>query len=257
METVAQVLQETIEKARPVMGKKGYTGVVSRANRAVVQAISQQIMAVQKTPKKRFTKQTGEEICKRMERGKTLATIAQELDIDISTIYYWLDDDSTGLSEAYKRSKKLMTRTLVDKLVAETESLKSEDALAARVRSDVVKWVASRLNPEEFSDIKRIELKGEINHKHTHELAPEQKRRIAESWLISQEQDVSLPAITAETSGPDLPALEGVAVHEICETEQGERPKRKRSEQSSKATASGKQRGRPRKVKLGVDDRVD
>jgi hypothetical protein len=145
---------------------------------------------------------------------------------------------------------------MVDKLVTETETLVSENALAARVKSDVVKWVAGRFNPEEFSDLKRIELKGEVNHKHTHELAIEQKRRIAESWLISQEQDAPLPVITAETTGPDLPALEGVAVREICEGEQGERPKRKRSAPPAKTGKATDKRkpGRPRK--LTVDDLV-
>jgi hypothetical protein len=163
----------------------------------------------------------------------------------------WLDQEK-NFGEAYRRARKSMAVNLVDELINKTAELKSEDALAARVRSDVVKWVASKFNPESFSDLKRIELKGEVNHKHTHELAIEQKRRIAESWLISQEQDAPLPAITAETTGPDLPALEGVAVREIQEGEQGERPKRKRTAQPAKA--SKRKPGRPRK--LTVDDPV-
>lgn len=254
MQTVAEVIQETIEKARPVMGKGAYRGVVSSANSAIMKAISKQTMKTIQQSKKRvrYDKKIGEEICKGMESGKTLTAIAHEVGIEISTIYSWIDDESTGLKETYNRSKKLMTRSMVDKLVIETETLKSEDALAARVKSDVVKWVAARLNPEEFSDLKRIELKGEVNHKHTHELLPEQKRRIAESWLVSQDQNETLPPITAETTGPDLPALEGVAVQEICEGEQGERPKRKRSTQPVKA--SKRKPGRPRKIT--IDDHV-
>lgn len=254
MQTVAEVLQETIEKARPVMGKGAYRGVVSSANSAIMKALSKQHTKMIKQYKKAvpYNKKIGEEICKRMESGKPLIKIAEEMDLDVSTIYHWIDDESTGLGETYNRSKKLMTRSMVDKLVIETDTLKSEDALAARVKSDVVKWVASRLNPEEFSDTRRIELKGEVNHRHTHELAPEQKRRIAESWLVSQEQDLALPTITAETTGPDLPALEGVAVHEICEGEQGERVKRKRSAQPVKV--SKRKPGRPRKIT--IDDPV-
>lgn len=255
MQTVAEVIQETIEKARPVMGKGAYRGVVSSANSAVMKALGNQHKKMIKQYKKAvpYNKKIGEEICRRMESGKTLTAIAEEVGIELSTIYRWIDDDSNKLSETYNRSKKLMTRSMVDKLVIETETLKSEDALAARVKSDVVKWVASRLNPEEFSDTRRIELKGEVNHKHTHELLPEQKRRIAESWLVSQDQDETIPAITAETTGPDIPALEGVAVREIQEGEQGERPKRKRSAQPAKATGKRKP-GRPRKIT--VDDPV-
>jgi hypothetical protein len=164
----------------------------------------------------------------------------------------WMQDHES-YAKAYSDARKVMAVNLVDELINKTAELKSEDALAARVRSDVVKWVASKFNPEAFSDLKRIELKGEVNHKHTHELAIEQKRRIAESWLISQEQDSALPAITAETTGPDLPALEGVAVHEICEGEQGEQVKRKRSAQPGKPAK--RKPGRPRK--LGIDDPID
>lgn len=264
MKTVAQVMQETIEKAIPVMeSSRAYRGVVSQANRAIVKAITQQNarnMKARKATRIRFNPKIGQDICRRMEGGKTLTAIAEELGLEIATIYDWIDDDSTGLADAYSRSKKLMARTMVDKLVNETESLVSENALAARVKSDVVKWVASRFNPEEFSDLKRIELKGEVNHRHTHELAPEQKRRIAESWLVSQEQDAALPTITAETTGPDLPALEGVAVHEIQEGEQGERPKRKRSAQPGKASKASKatskrKPGRPRKL-AAIDEPI-
>lgn len=248
METVDQVLQETIKKALPVVGKGGYPGVISGATKAVVKAVARQIQQEKKS-KKRYTPTIGTEICRRMEQGHTLTAISNDMDIEIASIYDWIDDDSKKLREAYNRSKKLMARTLVDKLVTETETLKSEDALAARVRSDVVKWVAARFNPEEFSDIKRIELKGEINHQHTHELAIEQKRRIAESWLISQEQDSLLPAtVAAETTGPDLPALEGGAVREICESEQGVHPKHKRSAAQIQATKLKGKPGRPRKI---------
>jgi TusA-related sulfurtransferase len=256
MKTVAQVMQETIEKAIPVMGKIAYRGVVSKSSRDMVKALSNQLIEQKKMPTVKYKKSYGQEICKRMESGETLKAIADDMNVNIATIYQWIEDDS-NLLIAYNRAKSLMARTLVDKLIVETESLSNENALAARVRSDVVKWVASKFNPAEFSDLKRIELKGEVNHKHTHELAIEQKRRIAESWLISQEQDSALPAITAETTGPDLPALEGVAVHEICEGEQGERPKRKRSAQPAKTgKATGKRKpGRPRK--LTVDDPID
>lgn len=252
MQTVAEVIQETIEKARPVMGKGAYRGVVATASRAITQAVAKKIIEQKKMPTVKYKKSLGIEICKRMESGEPLNSIADSMGINIATVYQWIEDDS-NLLIAYNRSKSLMARTLVDKLVVDTANLRSEDALAARVRSDVVKWVAARFNPSEFSDIKRIELKGEVNHRHTHELAPEQKRRIAESWLVSQDQNETLPAITVETTGPDLPALEGVAVHEICEVEQGERPKRKRSAQPVKA--SKRKPGRPRKIT--IDDQVD
>lgn len=258
MDTVAQVLQETIEKASaPGMTSRHYKGAIRQAGVRIKQVTGTALQAQKKQGRPTtYTKAIGKTICERVSNGETLKSVCRDLNIPFHAVFKWIETNEI-FGEAYRRSRQDMAVSLVEDMIEGVKGLENDKALAARVQADVIKWVASKFNPQEFSDIKRIELKGEVNHRHTHELAIEQKRRIAESWLISQEQDVSLPAITAETSGPDLPALEGVAVHEICETEQGLRPKRKRSAQPQSATKSGKHRGRPRKVKLGVDDKVD
>lgn len=259
METVAQVLQETIEKvSAPDTGSRKYKGAIRQAGVRIKKAAGVAMQAQKKLGRPTtYTKALGKTICERVSNGETLKSVCRDLNIPFHLVFRWTERDKS-FGDAYRVSRQDMAVSLVEDMIEGVKGLENDKALAARVQADVIKWVASKFNPQEFSDIKRIELKGEINHHHTHDLAPEQKRRIAESWLISQEQDSSLtPAITAETTGPDIPALEGVAVREICETEQGERPKRKRSAQPSKAAASGKQRGRPRKVKLGVDDRID
>lgn len=250
MDTVADVLRETTKKASAVAGTRKYKGVIAQAMPDIRKAAAQQIKRSVGKPQ-RYTKKQGELICQRISNGETLVSICEDIGLSFGTAMEWMHDHEE-YEKAYNAARKLMSVNLVEKLIDKTTDLKSEDALAARVRSDVVKWVAAKFNPEAFSDIKRIELKGEVNHKHTHELAIEQKRRIAESWLISQEQNETLPAISTETTGPDLPALEGVAVREIQETEQGERPKRKRS---APTTAKAKRKpGRPRKIT--VDDPV-
>jgi hypothetical protein len=252
MDSLAQVLQETTKKLTPGISSRRHNGVIAQSIPAIRKAAAAQMNRT--TGKRaRYTERVGKLICQRISNGETLVDICRDLELAFVSVMEWLDQEEK-FGEAYRRARKSMAVNLVDELINKTGDLKSEDALAARVRSDVVKWVASKFNPEEFSDLKRIELKGEVNHKHTHELALEQKRRIAESWLISQEQETALPAITAETTGPDLPSLECVAVREICEGEQGERPKRKRSAPAK----TGKQKrkpGRPRK--LTVDDPID
>jgi hypothetical protein len=162
----------------------------------------------------KFNPAVAAQILSRISNGETLPKIVESLSIPIQNIYNWMDKNPAFL-ESYQRSREQQARTLVDRMLDETADLKNDQALAARVRSDVIKWVASRYAPSQFSDSKRIELRGEVRHLHTHELAPEQKRRIAESWLISQDQE-DTPGISAETSGPDVQVLEaaGVAVEE-------------------------------------------
>lgn len=261
MDTVAQVLQETIEKvSAPGLGSRDYKGAIRQAGIRIKQATGIAMQAQKKLGRHTtYTKALGKTICERVSNGETLKSVCKDLNIPFHLVFRWTERDKI-FGDAYRVSRQDMAVSLVEDMIDGLKGLENDKALAARVQADVIKWVASKFNPQEFSDIKRIELKGEINHHHTHDLAIEQKRRIAESWLISQEQDVSLPAITAETSGPDLPALEGAAVREICETEQGERPKRKRSAQSAsadKSSKASKQRGRPRKMKGCVDDKMD
>ena len=148
-----------------------------------------------------------------------------------------------------------MAKTLVEKLVDETSTLTNDQALAARVRADVIKWLAARYAPAEFGEVKRLELKGEVTHTHIHELPDHQKRKIAEAWLMSHAEDT--PGITAETTGPDL---EGVAVREICEEAQCIIPKRKRSASGLSAlpapAGDKRKRGRPRKH-IDLDHPID
>ena len=138
----------------------------------------------------------------------------------VESVYRWADK-YPEFREKYDRSRKDQATSLISQLVDEFQTnLTNENALAARTKSDLFRWIAGRASPSEYGDSKRIELSGEVNHRHTHELTVDQKRRIAESWLISQQPDTF--GITAETTGPDIP---GVSV--VSEPER-EIPKRKK-----------------------------
>lgn len=205
-------------------------------------------------PKKRigrpsgYTEKIANELCKRISEGETITAICKAMGFSTESVYRWADK-YPDFRERYDRARKDQATSLISQLVDEFQAnLTNENALAARTKSDLFRWIAARANPGSFGDTKRIELSGEVNHKHTHELSPAQKRRIAESWLISQEDS---PGITAQTTGPAQggptpSSLESVAVREICEGEQGERPKRKRAVQPTPAIEvdeSGKWRG--------------
>lgn len=177
------------------------------------------------TPKKsvgapsKFTESAAQTICRDLANGKTVTRIAESLGITPDCIYGWLKK-YPSFAESYQQAREGMARSLVDQLLDEAKETEPDKAMLLKVRGGIIQWAVSRFNPKEFSDSRRIELKGEITHRHTHELAPEQKRRIAESWLISQQPDTL--GITAETTGPDL---QGVLV---VEPEQREIPKRKK-----------------------------
>jgi hypothetical protein len=187
----------------------------------------------------KFNPAVAAQILSRISNGETLPKIVESLSIPIQNIYNWMDKNPAFL-ESYQRSREQQAKTLVDRMLDETADLKNDQALAARVRSDVIKWVAARYAPSQFSDSKRIELKGEVRHLHTHELAPEQKRRIAESWLISQ-QEKDFPGIEVTTTGPDREP--GVIVQE---EEPKELPRRKKpvvKKPALEVDESGKWRG--------------
>jgi hypothetical protein len=149
-----------------------------------------------------------------------LPEIVKDLHISVNTVYAWIQHDTNGFRERYKTARLQMAETLVDNLLLETRTIAKDEALAAKVRASIVQWYSSKVNPAQYGDNRRIELKGEISHTHSHELSESQRRRIAESWILSKEPE--LPLLTAETTGPDL---EGVSV--VCESEQREIPKRK------------------------------
>jgi hypothetical protein len=185
---------------------------------------------VQKKPKQhgalsQFTERIGKTICVELSNGKTITRIAESLGITPECIYGWIKK-YPSFAETYQQARESMARSLVDQLIDESEKAEPDRAMLLKVRGGIIQWVAARLNPVEFSDSRRIELRGEVTHCHTHELAVEQKRRIAESWLISQSPD-DTPGIIAETSGPAL--LESAGVRETADTQSREIPKRKKA----------------------------
>lgn len=196
-----------------------------------------------------YTKKIGDEIIKRISNGETLSVIAKDLGFYQDSVYDWMNKDK-DFSDRYSKAKEKQAASLINELIDETKELNNDRALAMRVRSDLLKWYAARVAPAEFGEVKRIELKGEVTHKHIHELADHQKRKIAEAWLMSQAEDSQ--GITSETTGPNLPALESVAVREIQEGEQGIVPKRKRTAPAL-VGPKGKAKGKKPKPDLEAD----
>jgi hypothetical protein len=185
----------------------------------------------------KYNPKIADEVLSRIAGGQTLPKITKELGVSVQNIYDWMDKDQNFLDQ-YNRARERQAKTLVDSLIEESEQLENDRALAVRTRADIVRWVAARFAPSQFGDVKRIELKGEVNHTHTHELAQEQKRRIAEAWLISQQDE---PGTLIE--GETVPDIEpGVQV--IQDEQQREIPKRKRVTVKPKSPGAQDEQGR-------------
>lgn len=183
----------------------------------------------------KYSEKLADEICRRLMNGETLSKICDSLKITQAAFYSWLPE-RPKLVEKYNASKKLQASSLLNQLIDEVSTLQNDQALAARVRSDLIKWYASKVSPSEYGDVKRLELSGEIKHRHVHDLAPEQRRRIAESWLLSTQEDGVL--IEGQVESQTLPALEHAGVS-IQQEPTREIPRRvKPAEQKKKKVAA-------------------
>lgn len=176
-----------------------------------------------------FTEKIGKTICVQLSNGKTITRIAESLGITPECVYGWVKK-YPDFAETYRQARESMARSLVDQLIDESEKAEPDRAMLLKVRGGIIQWVAARLNPVEFSDSRRIELRGEVTHKHTHELSPEQKKRIAESWIISQLETDCLPGAVVSTIEPDWPSIGPV----VGESEPSAAPRKKKALVKSK-----------------------
>lgn len=201
-------------------------------------------MGVASIPKKRgrptiYTKVLGETICQRLSNGETLSAIVKDIGIHQDDIYKWVNRHA-DFAESYKIAKEHQSVSLLNELLDDSKGLENDRALAVRVRADIVRWYASKVNPGTFGDTKKLELKAEITHTHVHNLAPAQRRRIAEAWMLSQQGDDGL-VIEGET----VPELESVGVQTVAdEGESRVVPRRKRAALPAKTAVDPDSGGR-------------
>jgi hypothetical protein len=223
------------QKANPDINEL-ITEILKQPTRGAQIAIGSRVTAASiKRPKSMgrpttYTQKLADDFCKRITEGQTITKACKDLGISLMAVYRWRDKYS-DFRERYNRAKEDQATSLISQLVDEfQDNLTNENALAARTKSDLYRWIAARQNPAEFSDVKKIELRGEVRHLHTHELEPEQKKRIAESWLLSQSEAPLLIDAESTTAGPDREP--GVSV---SEPEQRELPRKKKALAKPKA----------------------
>lgn len=215
----SEVFKAIVSEAAAAPTETARRAVISRAAKHKFVAAKAKRSTSKPSP---YTERMGIEVCERIARGEVLPEIVRDLHISVNTVYAWIQHDTNGFRERYKTARLQMAETLVDNLLLETRTIAKDEALAAKVRASIVQWYSAKVNPAQYGDNRRIELKGEIQHTHNHELSESQRRRIAESWLLSKESKVPLLIAESTTTGPDREP--GVSV---SEPEQRELPRRK------------------------------
>ena len=204
----------------------------------------------------RYTEAIAETIIDGVSSGKTLTGMCRELDLSPHAVYGWIEK-YPEFSKQYERAKFNLAQQLVDEMIDNARTLTPDMAITEKVRSQIYQWASARFAPAQFSDTRRLELSGQINHTHTHQLTEDQKRRIAESWLMSRQE---APAIEAETTGPDLPSLENEGVSTVADADVREIPPRQQKEVSKRKPRNppgATTRGRGRSSKPKLDESSD
>ena len=89
-------------------------------------------------------------ICQMVALGKTLREIQAELGIPLGTMMDWVGMPEH--SERYARAREAASDLFEADILTEAQGVTSENAAAARVRIDALKWVAARRSPKRYGD---------------------------------------------------------------------------------------------------------
>ena len=98
-----------------------------------------------------YTPERGEAILARLAVGDTLRAICRGEDAPgLTTVYRWLEADA-DFRERYARAREIQAHTWADEVVDAARTA-GDDANAARVLVDALKWRASKGSPKYYGD---------------------------------------------------------------------------------------------------------
>ena len=100
-------------------------------------------------------------ICNRITNGDSLHKICQMPGSpDPATIFRWLGK-YPDFSDLYARAREEQSETLVDQILYIADTC--DDPRIAAVRIDARKWIASKLKPKKYGDIRQLDVSGGID----------------------------------------------------------------------------------------------
>ena len=108
-----------------------------------------------------YTPEVANMICDNLINGYSLRQICLEYEqLRPSTVCLWLVD-YPKFAEQYARAREEQSETLVDQILYIADTC--EDPRIAAVRIDARKWIASKLKPKKYGDIRQLDVSGGID----------------------------------------------------------------------------------------------
>jgi hypothetical protein len=105
-----------------------------------------------------YTAELADEICLRIAEGESLRTICAEAGKpNFSTVMQWVIEDRGGFHAMYRRAREVQAHNLAERALAEAMSARgNEDATAARLRFDALRWFCGKMLPKVYGE--RVEI---------------------------------------------------------------------------------------------------
>jgi hypothetical protein len=106
-----------------------------------------------------YTPELAEEICLRLAEGESLRTICRDAHMpNLSAILTWVAEDRGGFHAMYTCARTIQAHNLAERALGEAMSARcNEDATAARLRFDALRWYAGKLLPKVYGDRMEVE----------------------------------------------------------------------------------------------------
>ena len=97
-------------------------------------------------------------------QGRTLASIAQQVGITRPKLNAWLLEDSRR--DRYARAQELAASSLVDESLEIVDGADPQTVQVAKLRADTRRWIAGKLNREQWGDKEGPQVAIQINTLH-------------------------------------------------------------------------------------------
>jgi hypothetical protein len=106
-----------------------------------------------------YTPELADEICRRLADGESLRAICAEAGKPhFSTVMQWVVDDRDGFQAKYRCAREVQAHNLAERALAEAMSVRgNEDATAACLRFDALRWYAGKLLPKVYGERVEVE----------------------------------------------------------------------------------------------------
>lgn len=125
----------------------------------------------------KYTPKLGSRICRQITEGIPVRRICSTVGISVSTLFLWLETHA-DFSEQYARAREVQAQVIADEileiadtpLIGEkvkegkdgTEIITGDNVDRSKLKVDARKWVAAKLLPKKYGDLRQVEHSGTI-----------------------------------------------------------------------------------------------